>query len=247
MHIDTRSGHSLAAHLDSPEDGTTRGVVVFAHCFTCGKDLRAAREISRALSLLGWAMLRFDFTGLGESEGSFAETGFHSNVEDLVDAVHHAQSSLSVPVILAGHSLGGAAALVAAAECPEVRAVCTIGAPAEPAHVKKLIQCSIEDIEQRGYAEVDIAGRSFTVGREFLRALEKPNMAKVITSLRRPLLLFHSPVDTIVGIDNAATIFQHARHPKSFVSLDTADHLLSKADDARFVADVLAAWAKRFA
>lgn len=247
MQIRTRTGHDLSAVLDTPDESVVRGVVVFAHCFTCGKDLRAARDVSRALSLQGWAMLRFDFTGLGESEGSFADAGFHSNVDDLVDAVNYAREHFQTPVIVAGHSLGGAAALVAAADCPDVQAVCTIGAPAEPAHVKKLIQCSIEDIERRGYAEVEIAGRTFTIGQEFLRALEKPNIQMIIASLRRPLLLFHSPVDTVVGIDNAAAIFQHARHPKSFVSLDSADHLLTKRTDARYVADVFAAWVSRYA
>lgn len=237
-------GHSLSGRLDAPE--SPRAWALFAHCFTCNKNLAAVRNISRALVAEGVAVFRFDFTGLGESEGDFADTNFSSNVEDLVAAAEHMQATLDAPSILIGHSLGGAAVLHAATHLPEVRAVATIGAPAEPSHVTHLLADSREKIEATGEATVVLAGRAFTIRKQFLDDLDENNMAQCIRALRRPLIICHSPVDQTVGIDNAAAIFQAARHPKSFVSLDRADHLLTNAADSRYVGALIAAWAARY-
>ncbi len=238
-------GAPLAAVLHRPP-GRLRGCAIFAHCFTCSKDLRAAREVSFRLATHGFATLRFDFTGLGASGGDFADTTFSSNVEDLVAAASFLEREIEAPMLLVGHSLGGAAVLAAASRLDSVRAVATIGAPADPAHVAKLFADRACDIERDGHAEVVLAGRSFRVRREFLEDLERHASAEAIAKLGKALLLFHSPQDTVVGIDNARRIYQAARHPKSFVSLNGADHLLSRAADARYVADVLAAWASRY-
>jgi uncharacterized OsmC-like protein/pimeloyl-ACP methyl ester carboxylesterase len=203
-------------------------------------------NISRALTQQRIAVLRFDFTGLGESEGDFAGTTFSSNIEDLVAAAEYMGRELDAPAILVGHSLGGAAVLQAASRIPSVRAVATIGAPFDPGHVKHLFEGSLEEIEASGEAEVVLAGRRFTVGRQFVRDLDGHRMEETIAGLGRPLLIFHSPVDRIVGIDNAALIYKAARHPKSFVSLDDADHLLLDPSDSLYVGSVLAAWAHRY-
>ena len=239
-------GHRLSARLALPADGVVRACVLFAHCFTCSKDLKPVRHITRALTQAGMAVFRFDFTGLGESEGDFADTTFASNIDDLLAAARHMESELGGPSILLGHSLGGAAVLAAAPRIETCRAVATIGAPFDPAHVTNLFQDRIPDIEAEGNAEVRIAGRSFTVSRAFLRDVEERRMEEVLRDLRRPLLVLHSPVDNVVGIENAARIYEAARHPKSFVSLDDADHLLLDEGDARYVGDVLAAWAGRY-
>ncbi len=238
-------GVPLAAVLHRPP-GRLRGCAIFAHCFTCSKDLRAVREISLGLASHGFAMLRFDFTGLGASGGDFSDTTFSSNVEDLIAAASFLTEQVEPPTLLIGHSLGGAAVLAAAGRLDSVRAVATIGAPADPAHVAQLFADQNCDIERDGHAEVTLAGRSFRIRREFLEDLERHASAEAIGKLRKALLLFHSPQDTTVGIDNARRIYQAARHPKSFVSLDGADHLLSRSADARYVADVLAAWATRY-
>ena len=239
-------GNELQARLSLPESGTPRACALFAHCFTCSKDLKPAVNISRALTDQGFAVLRFDFTGLGESEGDFAETDFSSNVEDLLAAARYMEEEWHAPAILVGHSLGGAAAIQAAARLPEVRAVATIGSPFDPEHVKGLFEGSLTEIREEGDARVQIAGRSFTIRRDFLDDLEAGKMEDVLGNLRRPLLIFHSPVDPVVGIDNAARIYQAARHPKSFVSLDDADHLLLREGDSLYVGSVLAAWAGRY-
>lgn len=239
-------GDRLAARLGLPADGEVQACALFAHCFTCSKDLKAAVHLTRALTQAGIAVLRFDFTGLGESEGDFADTTFSSNVDDLEAAAAWMAERLEAPSILVGHSLGGAAVLQAAARLPSVRAVATLGAPFDPAHVTHLFADSLDEIEAEGEAEVVLAGRRFTLSHDFVRDLETRRMEETIASLRRPLLIFHSPVDRIVGIDNAARIYEAARHPKSFVSLDDADHLLSREDDARYAGTVLAAWASRY-
>jgi uncharacterized OsmC-like protein/fermentation-respiration switch protein FrsA (DUF1100 family) len=239
-------GGQLAARLSLPPDGDVVACALFAHCFTCSKDLKPVVNISRALTQQRIAVLRFDFTGLGESEGDFADTTFSSNIEDLVAAAGYMAGELEAPAILVGHSLGGAAVLQAAARIPSVRAVATIGAPFDPAHVKHLFEGSLEEIEERGEADVVLAGRRFTVGRQFVRDLDGHRMEQTIAGLGRPLLIFHSPVDRTVGIDNAALIYQAARHPKSFVSLDDADHLLLDERDSLYVGSVLAAWAQRY-
>ncbi len=238
-------GDTLAGVIHRPP-GPLCGWAVFAHCFTCSKDLRAVRQISRALTKHSIGVLRFDFTGLGESTGEFADTTFSSNVDDLVAACEFLNSEFGAPSILIGHSLGGAAVLAAAGRCPSVTAVATIGAPADPAHVRHLFGACAADIETKGQAEVKLAGRSFIVRKRFLDDLEAQAPEEAIAALDRALLVFHSPQDNTVGIDNARKIYQAARHPKSFVSLDGADHLLTRAQDARYVADVVAAWAARY-
>ena len=240
-------GAELAARVNLPVGRKPRGWALFAHCFTCSKDLKAVDNISLALNREGVAVFRFDFTGLGQSGGEFADTDFSSNVEDLVAAARFMETEYDAPHILVGHSLGGSAVLAAAAEMPSVEAVATIGAPFDPAHVKHLFTGALDEIESRGVAEVELAGRRFKVRKEFLENLEAQRARKTIASLGRPLLVFHSPVDGIVGIENARLIYEAAKHPKSFVSLDTADHLLTEAEDSRYVGSVLASWASRYA
>lgn len=238
-------GAALAARLDLPS-AKPAAYALFAHCFTCTKDIFAASRIAEGLTSHGIAVLRFDFTGLGASEGEFANTNFSSNVGDLVAATEHMRRELEAPKILIGHSLGGAAVLAAAGRVPETRAVCTIGAPADPAHVAHHFQEARAEIEAKGEAEVLLAGRPFRIKKQFLDDIASQKLESAIGALRKALLIFHSPVDKIVGIDNAARIFQAAKHPKSFVSLDDADHLLGRRADAAYVADVIAAWATRY-
>jgi uncharacterized OsmC-like protein/alpha/beta superfamily hydrolase len=236
-------GQTLAARLDRP-DGTARAFALFAHCFTCDKTAKAAVRISRALAGLGVGVLRFDFTGLGDSEGEL--TGFSANVDDLIAAARHMESLGHAPALLIGHSLGGSAALAAASEMASVKAVATIGAPAEVAHVLSLLGDGLSKIEAEGAAEVRIGGRPFTIGRDFVEDARMHDLTDRVTNLRRALLVLHSPLDAVVGIDNASKIFLAARHPKSFVSLDQADHLLTHGEDADYAATVIAAWAGRY-
>lgn len=243
--FENASGHKLAALLDLPEGDEPFAYALFAHCFTCSKDIAAASRISRALAERGIAVLRFDFTGLGNSDGDFANTHFSSNVADLVAAADALRTRFEAPRLLVGHSLGGAAVLAAAHAIAEVQGVVTIAAPADPAHVEHLMTGSLEAIERDGQAEVDLAGRTFTIRREFLTDIREQMPVARLAELRRALLIMHSPVDTIVGIDNARRIFEAARHPKSFLSLDQADHLLGKRADSEFVAAVIAAWGQR--
>jgi uncharacterized OsmC-like protein/pimeloyl-ACP methyl ester carboxylesterase len=238
-------GEKLAALLDRP-DGPVRAVALFAHCFTCGKDNKAARLIAHNLISHGIAVLRFDFTGLGSSEGEFANTTFSSNLDDLVAAADHLRTQVVAPAILIGHSLGGAAVLAAAHRIAEARAVVTIAAPFDPAHVAGLFGDRIEDIKSKGEIEVALAGRPFRVRRALLDDIAGQNLAPRIADLHKALLVFHSPADDTVGIDNASHIFMAARHPKSFISLAGADHLLRKPSDAAYVAHVIAAWAERY-
>jgi putative redox protein len=238
-------GQTLAALLDRPE-GPVRAVALFAHCFTCGKDNKAARRIAEGLKLHGIAVLRFDFTGLGASEGEFANTTFSSNVDDLVAAADHLRQKLAAPAILIGHSLGGAAVLAAAHRVAEARAVVTIGAPADPAHVTGLLKDRVADIALQGEAVVTLGGRQFKVRRAFLDDIAEQTLTTRIANLHKALLVFHSPTDDTVGIDNASHIFLAAKHPKSFISLSGADHLLSRLSDAAYVAGVIAAWAERY-
>jgi putative redox protein len=239
-------GDELAARLSLPPDGEVVAYALFAHCFTCSKDLKAAVNISRALTQQRIAVLRFDFTGLGESAGDFADTSFSSNIADLVAAAEYMERELAAPSILVGHSLGGAAVLQAAARIESVRAVATIGAPFDPGHIRNLFTGSLEQIEEEGEAEVVLAGRPFTVSHQFVQDLDQHRMEEKIRELGRPLLVFHSPVDNTVSVDNAALIYKTARHPKSFVSLDDADHLLMDEGDSLYVGSVLAAWASRY-
>jgi uncharacterized OsmC-like protein/alpha-beta hydrolase superfamily lysophospholipase len=238
-------GQTLAALLDLPVEAP-RAYALFAHCFTCGKDVHAARRIAEALTTLGIAVLRFDFTGLGASEGEFANTTFSSNVADLVAAANALRERRHAPAILIGHSLGGAAVLAAAPQVPEVRAVVTIAAPSDPAHVTGLFKDRLDEIKAKGEVAVTLAGREFRISRSFIEDLAEHPLLERVANLRKALLLFHSPVDDIVGIENASRIFAAAKHPKSFVSLADADHLLSKRGDAAYVASVIRAWAERY-
>ena len=238
-------GHQLAASLDLP-DGEPLAYALFAHCFTCGKDGLAARRIAASLMAKGIAVLRFDFTGLGSSEGDFANSNFSSNVADLVRAADHLREIRKGPAVLIGHSLGGAAVLAAAAQIPDAKAVVTIGAPSDPAHVTGLFRDRIDDIRKQGKIEVSLAGRPFPISSGFLDDIAEQGLMAHITNLHKALLIMHAPTDAIVGIDNASRIFVAAKHPKSFVSLAGADHLLSDRRDAAYVADVIAAWVTRY-
>ena len=239
-------GTPLAARLDVPPQNEPDAYAVFAHCFTCSKDLRAVGAISRALNRQNIAVLRFDFTGLGESGGEFAETNFSSNVGDLAAAARFLEEQYEAPRLLVGHSLGGAAVLQAAHRVPSAQAVATIASPYDPEHVTRLLDDALEDIKSSGEARVTLAGRSFTIRKQFLEDLAATKMEETIRTLDRALLLFHSPVDKTVGVNNAARIFEAARHPKSFVSLDDADHLLTDVTDAEYVGTVLGAWARKY-
>ncbi|WP_372728731.1 alpha/beta fold hydrolase [Nocardioides sp.] len=236
---------SLAGRLDLP-DGQVRAMALFAHCFTCGKDVVAASRIAKALNARGIGVLRFDFTGLGSSEGDFAHTNFTSNIEDLRRAADFLRERHTAPTLLIGHSLGGAAVLATAAHVPEARAVVTIAAPADTDHLVHLLSDSLDDIEAAGEAEVCLADRPFRIQRQFLDDLADQPQAERIRNLGRALLVMHSPTDETVDVDNARRIFEAARHPKSFVSVDGANHLLTGPADARFAADVIAAWVERY-
>ena len=238
-------GQKLAARVDAP-DGPVAAYALFAHCFTCGKDIFAATRIAQTLTEQGIGVLRFDFTGLGASEGEFANTNFSSNIADLVAAADHMRSAYQAPSLLIGHSLGGAAVLAAASQIPESRAVVTMGAPSDPTHVTGLFKASLDLIQAQGEAEVQLAGRSFRIKREFLTDAAEQNLDERIGHLRKALLVMHAPLDSTVDIANATHIFLAARHPRSFVSLDDADHLLTRKRDAVYAANLIAAWSSRY-
>lgn len=238
-------GSMLSARVDLPA-GPVRGFALFAHCFTCSKDLAAARHISQKLAGHGIGVLRFDFTGLGSSEGEFANTNFSSNVADLLKAADHLRTAFDAPQILIGHSLGGAAVLAAAGEIPEAKAVVTIGAPADVGHVLHNFGSSVEKIRSDGEAVVSLAGRQFTIRKSFIEDAESQRLEDKIKGLKKALLVMHAPLDATVGIENATRIFTAAKHPKSFVSLDDADHLVSRREDAAFAARLIASWASKY-
>lgn len=238
-------GQLLSARLDSP-DGDILAYALFAHCFTCTKDVFAASRIAQALAAKGIAVLRFDFTGLGASEGEFANTNFSSNVQDLVAAADFMRTQLKAPTLIIGHSLGGAAVLAAAGEIAELKAVVTLAAPSDPSHVTRLFGEHLDTIHAEGEAEVQLAGRAFTIKRQFLLDVAEHRLNEKTAHLQRALLVMHSPQDQTVDISNALHIFTAARHPKSFVSLDGADHLLTRKEDAEWVAGVIAAWSARY-
>ncbi len=239
------AGQDLAGRLEWPV-GQPRAFALFAHCFTCSKDVAAATRIARELAERGIAVLRFDFTGLGNSEGDFANTTFASNVEDLIHAAEHLAREHAAPQLLVGHSLGGAAVLMAAMRLPSVRAVATLGAPSEPSHVKHLLEPAMGELHSKGEAEIKLAGRPFRIRREFVDDLERHGLQGNLDELRAALLVMHSPTDETVGIDHARALYVAAHHPKSFVALDGADHLLTERRDSEYAADVLAAWAERY-
>lgn len=246
VHFPNAQGQQLTGLLALPEDEQPLAYALFAHCFTCSKNIKAAGHIARALSQRRIAVLRFDFTGLGESEGEFAASTFSSDVADLVAAAQFLGQHYQAPKILIGHSLGGAAALLAAPQIPSVAAVATIAAPAHPSHAAKLFGSAREEIERQGEATVELAGRPFTIRKSFLDDLEAQQPEQTLPNLQAALLILHSPRDTVVGIDQAALLYQAAKHPKSFISLDPADHLLSRTQDSRYAGEMIAAWAGRY-
>ena len=240
------TNQSLSGLLDTPPSGQVHNYAIFAHCFTCNKNLNAVRHISNALTGNGFAVLRFDFTGLGESEGAFEETSFSSNVSDLIQAAEFLKTEYQAPTLLIGHSLGGAAVLATAGQIQTIKAVATIGAPYAPEHVQHLFAGAEQELEQTGKAQVNIGGRPFTIGKQFVDDIKAQDPETTIKRLKRALMIMHSPQDTIVEIDNASSIYQAAKHPKSFISLDGADHLLSKAEDAIYAGNTIAAWSSRY-
>lgn len=239
-------GEILVGRLEMPADRHPHNYAIFAHCFTCNKNLMAIKNISRALTANGFAVLRFDFTGLGESEGDFEDTNFTGNVSDLLAAARYLEATYQAPTLLIGHSLGGAAALFAAAEIPSIRAVATIGAPSNPVHVKHLFKSTILEIKASGKAVVNLSGRDFTIKKQFLDDLESKSLVTIVKDMRKPVLVLHSPQDDTVGIENAEEIYLAAHHPKSFVSLDGADHLLMRKEDSMYAGQLIAAWAQRY-
>lgn len=239
------SGHELSGRIDLPFVGRPKAYVLFAHCFTCSKNLKAVDNICAALTRNNMAVLRFDFTGLGQSGGEFEETNFSSNLMDLKSACHFLAEHYEAPQIMIGHSLGGAAVLHASKDLEHVKAVVTVGAPASPIHVKRLIKDEAE-LKEKGEVEVSIGGRPFMLQRQFLEDLEKNDSHQVIKDLKKALLIMHAPQDQVVGIENAAEIYDHAMHPKSFVSLDGMDHLLSEESFSQYVGDLICPWSSRY-
>ncbi len=239
-------GQQLAAKLSLPVDGHAYTYAIFAHCFTCTKNLRAIRHISRGLTQQGIGVLQFDFTGLGQSEGSFANTNFSSNVDDIVAAAKFVNNNYGKAELLVGHSLGGTATLAAAARIKSVKAMATIGAPAEPHHVQHLFKDVLTEIWEKGAANVNLSGRNFTIQRQFVNDLASQSLLETVKKMRKALLILHSPQDKIVDINNSARIYKAAHHPKSFISLNGADHLLMQAADSLYVGDVIGSWAKRY-
>ncbi len=246
LKIVNNQGFELSAYLRQPVDGKSHTLAIFAHCFTCSKNLNAIRNISHALTKNKIGVLSFDFTGLGQSEGNFSDTNFSSNVSDLRVVANFLQEHYQVPQILIGHSLGGAAVIQAAVQLPEIKAVITIGAPADAPHLAHLFKEDLEEIRESGQATVDIGGRPFTIKKQFIDDLYHNPTSEVLKKLNQALLIMHSPQDVMVDIENAATIYQQARHPKSFISLDGADHLLSNKGDSLYAGNMIAHWASRY-
>lgn len=238
------SGNTISGRLDLPEHAA-HTFAIFAHCFTCSKDSLAASRVAKGLMERGIGVLRIDFTGLGESDGEFGSTSFETNMQDLRDAADWLEDNHAPAELLIGHSLGGAAVIGVADRLPKVKAIVTIGAPADPAHVQHLFDSKLDEINTHGSAEVSLGGRPFRIGKKLVDDLATQNPKETIANLGRPLLIFHSPIDQIVGIENAAQIYEWAKHPKSFISLDQADHLLNKKRDADFVAGIIKAYAER--
>jgi putative redox protein len=241
-----KENEELAGRLELPLEQEPHNFAIFAHCFTCSKNLTAVKNVGRALTKAGFGVLRFDFTGLGESEGDFENTNFSGNVDDLLEAATFLEKNYKAPSLLIGHSLGGAAAIFAASQLNSIKAVAVINSPSNPLHVKRLLKDSAAEISQKGKANVNLGGREFTIKKQFLDDLENKPLTKVVSDFRKALLILHSPQDTTVSIKNAEEIYKAAFHPKSFVSLDGADHLLSKKEDSLYVGNVIAGWASRY-
>ena len=246
LEFENRDGLRLVGRLERPQNGPAEAYVLFAHCFTCGKDVKAAFHMSRTLTQSGLAVLRFDFTGLGQSEGDFADTNFTSNVTDLIAAARFMDQKGQAPTVLIGHSFGGTAVIQAASSIPSVKALVIIGAPASPAHVKQHFSGFQSRIESEGQAVVPVGGKAIRIARQFFRDIDQVDMDAAVSKLDRPLLILHAPTDDVVGIEHAARIYRAAKHPKSFIALDGANHLLSDAADARYAGRLIAAWATRY-
>ena len=246
LDIKNKKGQKLQAYLELPANQKPNHYAVFAHCFTCSSSLSAVKNISRALTTHGFGVVRFDFTGLGRSEGAFADSHFSANVQDLVSVNNYLIENYKAPSLLVGHSLGGAAVLVAASELENIKAVATVGAPASVNHVKHLFSHGIEEVKQKGEVEVNIGGRPFRINEEFVNDFDKTDLHAIVKQLRKPLLIMHAPFDTIVGVENAQQLYHHAHHPKSFISLDGADHLLTNPKDSTYVGDIIGSWVKRY-
>lgn len=246
LQILNKNGVKLQAYLELPANQKPNYFAIFAHCFTCSSTLSAVKNISRSLTNHGFGVLRFDFTGLGRSEGEFADSHFSANVDDLLAVNDFLIENYELPSLLVGHSLGGAAVLVAASKLDNIKAVATIGAPANIDHVKHLFSHDIEKVKEKGKVEVNIGGRPFKIDEDFISDFDKTDLPAIVKTLRKPILILHSPIDTIVGIKNAEQLYHNAHHPKSFVSLDNADHLLSKSEDSKYVGNVIAAWVERY-
>lgn len=244
LSFNNNSGHALSGILHTPDDQTPIAYALFAHCFTCTKNIKSATTIAQTLSDNGIAVLRFDFTGLGSSDGDFSESNFSTNVSDLIHAADFLNEHYQAPKLIVGHSLGGTAILAAAKSIPSANAVVSIGSPANPEHILHLLQCQLDEIEQDGEAEIELAGREFTFKQEFVDDARSHSID--VKNLNKALMVMHAPLDKTVSVNEAAEIFSQAMHPKSFVSLDNADHLLSNSDDASYAANVIASWAKRY-
>lgn len=241
-----RENQELKGRLELPLDQKPHNFAIFAHCFTCNKNLSAVKNISRALTANGFGVFRFDFTGLGESDGDFENTNFSGNVDDLISAANFLTENFRAPTVIIGHSLGGTAAIFAASKISAIKAVATIGAPSNPKHVQNLLRSNIDEIKANGKAVVDLGGREFTIKKQFLDDLETQSLPDVAKNLNKALLIIHSPQDSTVEIKNAEEIYVAAKHPKSFVSIDGADHLLLKKEDSLYVGNLIANWTKRY-
>lgn len=239
-------GLELSGYLELPLNTHPHSYVLFAHCFTCNKNYFAVKNIARALSAKGYGVLRFDFSGLGESDGEFADTTFSGNVEDLLSAAAFLEENYKAPEMLIGHSLGGAAVIFAAAKLTSVKSVVTIGAPSSPVHVKHLLKSNLEEIEKNGVAEVNVGGRNFTIKKNFLDDINTHDLAVFAKDLKKAFLIMHSPQDSVVQISNAEVLYKNVKHPKSFISLDGADHLLTNNKDSEYAGKVIASWASRY-
>lgn len=246
LKIENKKGYKLQAYLELPANQKPNYFAIFAHCFTCSSSLNAVKNISRSLTNHGFGVVRFDFTGLGRSEGEFSDSHFSANVDDLIAVSDFLKDHYEAPSLLVGHSLGGAAVLVAASKLDHIKAVATIGAPAKVSHVKHLFSHGIEDIQEKGHVEVNIGGRPFKIDEAFVSDFDKINLTDILKTLRKPLLILHSPIDTIVGIKNAEQLYHNAHHPKSFITLDHADHLLSENRDSLYAGDLIGCWVQRY-
>jgi putative redox protein len=246
LSIPSRQGHNLNAFLELPANQKPNYYAIFAHCFTCSSSLTAVKNVSRSLAQDGFGVVRFDFTGLGRSGGEFVDSHFSANIEDLMDVHEFMKNEYEAPSLLVGHSLGGAAVLVAASKIDDIKAVATVGAPAHVSHVKHLFSHSEDEIPEKGKVKVNIGGRPFQINKEFMQHLDKTDLPAIVKKLRKPLLIMHAPFDSYVGIENAKKIYDAAHHPKSFVTLDDADHLLMNPKDSKYVGDVIGTWVKRY-